>query len=325
MKKAIVLGATGGTGSAITAELIRRNIETIAFGRSERKLKQLHLTLNASPLLSLAVGDAFDAESIIQAAQSADVIIHCVAVPYNEMIQSQLPLGETVLTAASALGKKLVIIDGIYPYGKAITPRVSETHPKQPHTRKGQTKLAFEQLVFSPRWQNLSRMIVRLPDYYGPTANKSSYLGMTMEAIAAGRPAMFVGSLKVPREYIYLPDAAYMIAELAACEEAYNEEWNLPGSGIITGHELVRLARQAAGMSKPVLPLNKLLLRMSGWFDPVVGEIVEMYYLTKTPVILDGSKYTSRIGPLKATPYQTGIPETIKAIQAAKQSARQAN
>ena len=49
MEKAIVLGATGGTGQAIVSELLSRNIPVIAFGRSENKLKNLikehHLSL----------------------------------------------------------------------------------------------------------------------------------------------------------------------------------------------------------------------------------------------------------------------------------------
>ena len=30
---------------------------------------------------------------------------------------------------------------------------------------------------------------------------------------------------------------------------------------------------------------------MIGWFSPVMREMVEMSYLTETPVFLDGSKY----------------------------------
>ncbi|RNB87975.1 SDR family NAD(P)-dependent oxidoreductase [Brevibacillus nitrificans] len=41
MKRAMVVGATGGTGAAITEELIRQGIETIAFGRSGQKLELL--------------------------------------------------------------------------------------------------------------------------------------------------------------------------------------------------------------------------------------------------------------------------------------------
>lgn len=49
MQKAIVLGATGGVGAPLTAELIERGIETVAFGRSMKKLNELADQLNHSP------------------------------------------------------------------------------------------------------------------------------------------------------------------------------------------------------------------------------------------------------------------------------------
>ena len=48
MKKVIVLGATGGTGTAIVEELLNREIPTIAFGRSLTKLNQLKQKLENS-------------------------------------------------------------------------------------------------------------------------------------------------------------------------------------------------------------------------------------------------------------------------------------
>jgi short-subunit dehydrogenase len=41
VNKAIVVGATGGTGASITEDLIKRGIHTIALGRSRQKLEQL--------------------------------------------------------------------------------------------------------------------------------------------------------------------------------------------------------------------------------------------------------------------------------------------
>ncbi|GJM70024.1 hypothetical protein HMSSN036_22400 [Paenibacillus macerans] len=94
--------------------------------------------------------------------------------------------------------------------------RATEEHPKQPHTKKGKTRLAFEKMLFDGRWKRAKVLIARLPDYYGPTANEASYLGSTLKAIAAGKMAFFIGTMRVPREFVYLPDAAFMIVEAAA-------------------------------------------------------------------------------------------------------------
>ncbi|MNJ55423.1 hypothetical protein D3C77_509100 [compost metagenome] len=157
-------------------------------------------------------------------------------------------------------------------------------------------------------------MIVRLPDYYGPTANKASYLGSTLEAIAAGQMAFFIGNMRVPREYVYLPDAAKMIVELAIREEAYGQNWNIPGQGVISGKEIIRIARQASGQSKPVISLGRVGLSLIGLFEPVMKEIVEMLYLTEEPIVLSGKKYERLVGPIPGTSFERGITDTIQTL-----------
>ncbi len=312
MKKAIVLGATGGTGAAIVEELVGRSIPVIAFGRSRPKLEQLAARLGNPPHLSLAAGDAFQTEAIESAASGADVLFHCANVPYHEMEERLLPLGKAVMQAAERLGLKVVVVDGIYPYGRRQEEPVTENHPKEPHTRKGKIRLSFGQMVLNGSWKHARPLIVRLPDYYGPTANQASYLGGTLEAIAKGRMAFFIGNMDVPREYVYLPDAAQMIVELAARDDAYDQEWNIPGAGVISGHEIVRLSRVASGSAKPVIPLGKMGLSLLGMFVPVMREVVEMLYLTKEPLRLSGEKYKRVIGPVPATSYEEGITATIR-------------
>ncbi|WP_416435150.1 SDR family NAD(P)-dependent oxidoreductase [Priestia megaterium] len=314
MKKVIVLGATGGTGMAIVEELIKRGIQTIAFGRSINKLNQLKKKFGHSELLHLQVGDAFDYISICEASKEVDIIFQCVAVPYHEMEQSQLALGRAVMTAANKLGKKIVFVDGIYPYGRANKKFVDEEHSKRPHTKKGKIKLELENLIFSNCWDQAKPVIVRLPDYYGPSANANSYLGMTVLNISKGKLSAYIGSLDIPREYIYLPDAAKMIIELAENQKAYGEVWNIPGN-IISGREFIKLAQASAAKKKPVIPLKTNTIKLIGWFNPVMREMVEMSYLTETPVFLDGSKYEQYIGPIIQTPFEIGIHHTIQALK----------
>ncbi|QWU16755.1 Nucleoside-diphosphate-sugar epimerase [Paenibacillus sophorae] len=315
MEKAIVIGATGGTGAAITEELVKRGIRTIAFGRSRQKLEHFAGKLGKPAHLTLAVGDAMRPDDIVVQAGGADVLFHCANVPYNEMVNKLIPLGESVMEAAERLAIKVVAIDGIYPYGRKQMDLVTEEHPKQPHTKKGKVRLDYERMLFSKRWSKVKVMIVRLPDYYGPTANEASYLGSTLEAIAAGKMAFFVGNMHVPREFVYLPDAATMVAELAGKDFAYGQNWNIPGAGIISGREIVRIAQAASGHVKPVIPLKKLGLSMLGMSVPVMKEVIEMLYLTEDPLTLSGDKYKRLIGPITATPFQEGITSTVLALK----------
>lgn len=315
MKKAIVIGATGGTGASITEELVKRGIHTIAFGRSRQKLEQFAARLGNPEHLTIAIGDAFHPNDIASASEGADVLFHCANVPYHEMVSRLIPLGESVMEAADRLGLKVVVIDGIYSYGRRQMDRVTEEHPKQPHTKKGKIRLAYERMLFDSRWKRAKVMIVRLPDYYGPTANEASYLGSTLEAIATGKMATFIGNMQVPREFIYLPDAAVMITELAGKEDAYEQNWNIPGPGLISGKEIVRIARKASGSTKPVIPLGRIGLSLIGMAVPVMKEIVEMLYLTEEPLVLSGDKYERLIGKIPATTFEEGFTLTIRALQ----------
>lgn len=314
MKKAIVLGATGGTGTPIVDELLKRGIETTAFGRSYQKLNQLAEELGNPKHLSLKVGDVFNTKELIAACKGYDVIFNCANVPYNDMHTKLIPMGEAVMEAANELGAKIVVVDGIYPYGRKTVDHATEDHPKNPHTKKGKIRLQYEQMVFGPRWNKARKLIVRLPDYYGPSANQASYLGSTLDGIAAGKPAVFIGTMKVAREFVYLPDAAIMIVELAMREGAYEQNWHIPASGVISGRDFVAIAQRAAGTSKPVIPLGKMGLSLIGLFAPVMKEVVEMLYLTEEPFVISGEKYERLIGPIPATPYVIGITATIKTL-----------
>lgn len=315
MNKAMVIGATGGTGAAVTEELVRRGVYTIAFGRSRRKLEQFAHRLGNPTHLMIAVGDAMNSEDITSQADGADVWFHCANVPYHEMETKLVPLGESVMEAAEQMAVRVVAIDGIYPYGRRQANPVTEEHPKQPHTRKGKVRLNYERMLFSKRWKKAKVLIARLPDYYGPTANEASYLGSTLEAIASGKMAFFIGNMHIPREYIYLPDAAAMVVELAGREFAYGQNWNIPGAGLIAGRDIVRIAQAASGSVKPVIPLKKLGLSLLGIGLPVMKEVVEMLYLTEEPLTLSSDKYERLIGPIVATSFQEGIASTIKALQ----------
>ncbi|MDZ5722188.1 SDR family NAD(P)-dependent oxidoreductase [Bacillus sp. SN1] len=317
MKTAIVLGATGGTGQVIISELLTRGINVIAFGRSESKLKELMKKNNFNQQLSFKLGDIFDYKTIVEAAKDAEVIFQCANVKYQEMASRLLLLGENVMKAANILQKKIVIVDGIYVYGHQVG-NGDENHPKQPHTKKGKLRVAFENLIFSRKWENAKPLIVRLPDYYGPTS-QNSYLQPTLEGMAAHKIPIFIGNLKTPREYVYLPDAAKMIVNIAETEDAYRENWNIPGAGLISGKEIINIAREITGNRRVVIPLNKTAIRCIGMFDPFMREVVEIMYLTKEGFVLSGEKYEKRIGSIPATPFTKGLEETLRFLIRNKQ------
>ncbi|MFS0560433.1 SDR family oxidoreductase [Terribacillus sp. 179-K 1B1 HS] len=316
MKTAIVLGATGGTGQVIVSELLDRGIKVIAFGRSQSKLNKLMEKHHCNPKLTYKLGDIFDYQSIVEAVGEAEVIFQCANVKYQEMEEKLHLLGESVMKAAEKLEKRIVIVDGIYVYGHQ-TAKGDENHPRHPHTKKGKIRMEFEQLIFSNKWKKAKPLIVRLPDYYGSTS-QNSYLQPTLEGMAANKTSIFIGNLKTPREYVYLPDAAKMIVNIAEKDDSYGENWNIPGTGLISGKEIIKIARRITGNRKVVIPLTKNAIRFIGMFDSFMREIVEIMYLTKEGFVLNGEKYEKRIGSIPSTSFREGLEETLRLMMSNK-------
>jgi nucleoside-diphosphate-sugar epimerase len=318
MKKAVVLGATGGMGNALVERLLQEGIPTVAFARSADKLAALQERMMKlgydGTQLEIVLGDAFRVEDVARAAVGADVIYQSVNVPYAEWKDKLIPQAQTVIDAARAVNARIAVIDNIYAYGRRQQDKVDEQHPKKPHTRKGNYRLAMEQLYLEAQKKGVQSAIFHLPDFYGPLA-PNTLLYFTLAAIAAHKPSRYVGSQLIPREFIYMPDAAQAVVHAASFKEAYDQQWNIPGAGIITGAEIIRFANVAAGSTRKVGTVSKAMLRFVGLFQPQLRESVEMFYLNEEPLILSGQKYEQQFGKIPATPYQQAITDTILALR----------
>jgi hypothetical protein len=55
--------------------------------------------------------------------------------------------------------------------------------------------------------------------------------------------------------------------------------------------------------------LNRGMIKVGGWFNPLVGELYEMLYQNDRPYIFDSSKLAHEFG-FAPTPYATGIKMT---------------
>ncbi|CUB11383.1 hypothetical protein BN2127_JRS1_03169 [Bacillus cereus] len=121
----------------------------------------------------------------------------------------------------------------------------------------------------------------------------------------------FVGDKKIAREYIFVPDGAKAMVELALHDEAYGQTWNIPGYGVITGEEMIQYIRELTGYTKRVITVKRGIIQFIGLFDKQMKEFVEMLYLTEKPVVLSGEKYEKYIGVVPRTSYYEGLKKTI--------------
>lgn len=304
MKKALVLGATGGIGYALVRELADRGVEVVAFSRGKERL---HALYQNESRVSIFPGDALVEREVIEAADGVDVIFHAVSFPYPEWNEKHPLCIEILVRAAEMQQAKIALVDNIYAYGRQSKVEVNEDTKKEPHTKKGKIRLAMEKRL---KRSNAPSLIVHMPDLYGPNA-KNTILHETLKNVVLNKSANFVGDIKQAREYIFTLDGAKAMVELASREDTYNQNWNIPSVHPITGEEIIEILRKEVGYKKSIRTVSKTMIRFIGIFHPFMREIVEMMYLTEDPVILSGKKYEAKIGPIPRTPYKEGIKKTL--------------
>ncbi|MEC1722163.1 SDR family NAD(P)-dependent oxidoreductase [Schinkia azotoformans] len=304
MKKVLVLGASGGMGYSIVKELAQRGINVVAFARGKEKLQKL---FQDNARVTINSGDVFDLESLKEASAGVDTIFQAMSIPYSEWEQDLHIVMKNILETAKHANAKLVLVDNIYAYGKNPGHLVTEDTPKKPHTKKGNIRLQLETMV---KQSNLPFLIAHFPDFYGPNAT-NTILNYTLEGVIKNKKTLFVGDKKISREYIFTPDGAKALVELAFLDSAYGQHWNIPGSGVITGDEIVDILCEHTGYSKKVGTVSKGMVKFLGLFDKNMREVVEMFYLTEDPVVLDGGKLERAIKSIPKTPYQDGVKQTI--------------
>ena len=308
MKKALVVGASGGIGYALVCELASRDIQVIAFSRGKEKLVSL---FQHKKNVTIFAGDVFNKQEILKAAHGVDVIFHAVSFPYQEWNYKHLGCIKIMIDVAKAQQAKIALVDNIYAYGRQTTRAVTEEALKNPYTKKGRIRLAMENTL---KGSGVPSLIVHMPDLYGPNA-ENTILFATLKSVVQQKKENFVGDLHVAREFLYTIDGAKAMIELALRSDTYNQNWNIPAVHPITGEELMTTVRNITGYQKGCRSISKRMIWCIGFFSPFMKEMVEMMYLTEEPVLLSGTKYEEKIGVLPQTSYREGLYQVIDWIK----------
>ena len=313
-EKVGLFGAAGAAGQSIAAALSAAGRDYRVVGRSRAPLEA---AFGHDPHAEIVTWNPDDPASIQAASAGLQTVIYLVGVPYDQFA-AHPPLVARTLAGVEAAGvERFILIGTVYPYGRARGNPVSENHPREPHTFKGQMRLAQENLVLAAHGRKgLSTLVLRLPDFYGLNIERSLLNGVFVGA-ANGKRAQVVGPVDVPHEFIFLPDAGPVVETLTRTPAAYGRWWHLAGAGTITQREVARQAYALAGREPKLMVAGKTMLRVLGLFNPLMRELVEMNYLMTEPLVLDDSALTKLIGPIAKTSYEAGIRQAFEAARRA--------
>lgn len=305
-----LFGAAGAIGGSIAGALR-------AAGRRYRVVGRSRVPLEAGygndPLAEIVTWNPEDAASVRAACRGVDSIVYLVGVDYWKFELHPKLMKQTREAAIAERVPRLLLIGTVYPYGRPRTPRVTEDHPREPHTFKGRMRKAQEDLLLeADAAGRIKGCVLRLPDFYGPGVEKSFIHGAIVAAVDGGTANM-IGPLDAPHEFVFVPDVGPVVLKLLDEPAAFGHVWHLGGAGATTQQALVDEIGRQTGRPLKVRVAGKTMLRVIGLFSPMMREMVEMHYLLTEPVIMDDSRLQRLIGPLAKTSYEEGLRRTLAA------------
>jgi nucleoside-diphosphate-sugar epimerase len=294
-----ILGAGGPIGNELAKILA-----------AERKSFRL-VGRNPKPMAGaeLVAADLADRDQTMRAVEGSSVVHLLVGLKYDTAVWRELwprIMGNTI-EACKRAQAKLVFFDNVYMYGRVRGTMTEET-PYAPCSKKGEVRARIATMLMDEaKAGNLRALIARSADFYGPNTRNSGPNMLVLEPLAKGATASWMVNAEVPHSLTYTPDAARGVAMLAERESAWNQVWHLPTAPEPpTGREFIAMAARELGVAPKFRVLNRPMMKVVGWFNPLVGELYEMLYQSDSPYRFDSSKFAREFG-FAGTPYAEGI------------------
>lgn len=308
---ALVIGATGGVGGAVARVLLAR-------GWTVRGLNRDPAAASRKPGgagIAWIKGDAMNAADVIAAAEGVEVIFHGANPPgYRNWQGLALPMLESTIAAAKAVGARIVFPGTVYNFGPEARPLIDEGAPQVPTTRKGKIRVAMEQRLREAAATGTPVLIVRAGDFFGPHAGNNWFAAGIVKPGAPATTIRYPGRRDVGHDWAYLPDLAETMVQLIerADELGPFEVFHFRGHYFERGVGISEGVAAAIGR-----PESKI--RSFPWFAVYLGapfvemfrELIEMRYLWSERLELDNRKLVAFLGQEPHTPLLQALRETL--------------
>jgi nucleoside-diphosphate-sugar epimerase len=299
----VVIGAGGGTGSAVVGELAGRGLPTRAVTRSGKG--------DVPEGVERVAADVGSAEGAQRACEGAAVVYHCAQPPYTKWAELFRPMTEAVLGGAAAAGAKLVFADNLYVYGPPGGPMTEET-PQRAQGKKGRIRIEMADAILRAHADGRLRATIgRSSDYYGPRGTTSTVGENIMRPLLGDKRVRWLGSLDQPHTLNYLEDMARSLVTLGERDEADGQVWHLPAAEPLTGRQFLALLFEAAGRPPKIGVASRPVIRIGGLFNPLIRELNETLYQFERPFVSDASRFQAAFGPFEPTPHRAAVSRTV--------------
>jgi len=306
---ALVLGATGGSGSEIASALLHS-------GWTVRGLVRDATRPQLAADIEWHEGDAMNANDVAKAARGVGVIVHAVNPPgYRNWNTLVLPMLDNTIAAAQQNNARIVLPGTVYNFGPDALPLLSESSPQQPLTRKGAIRVQMENRLEVAATNGVRVLILRCGDFFGPRAG-NNWFSAILKPGKRLSSVNYPGQRDLPHAWAYLPDVGKTIALLLERESelAAFERFHFGGHWV-DGNTVMSAIRKAA--ADPKLPIRSFpwwLVRLASPFVTMFREVREMRYLWRQPLQLDNRKLVAFLGAEPHTDLDRAVGDTLQGM-----------
>lgn len=301
----LVLGATGGIGGEVARTLHARGWTIRALSRNAAAAAR------KDPRFEWHQGDALVAADVLAAAQGASVIIHAVNPPgYRDWEKLVLPMLDSTIAAARAVGARIVLPGTVYNFGPDAGVTLTEQSPQHPETKKGAIRVEMERRLEAA---GVPVIIVRAGDYFGPGAASNWFAG---GLITPGKP---VTAIKNParggvgHQWAYLPDVAETMARLLERADQLPRfaVYHMAGFYDADGTQMVGAIQRAVATRPPIKRFPWWIVPLLAPFMRFMRELLEMRYLWKKPLRMTNDRLVATLGAEPHTPIDEAVRTTL--------------
>ena len=297
-----ILGSGGAIGKHLAKDLLEYTDKIRLVSRNPQVV---------SGQEELVKADLLKQEEVDKAIEGSEVVYLMVGLPYSTKVwQNNWPIIMTnVINSCKKYKAKLVFFDNIYMYDPNHLNGMDEKTPQKPVSKKGIVrKQITDHLLNEVESGELTALIARCADYYGPSIKNTSALTETViNNLSKDKKADWLGSVNYKHSFTYTPDAAKATAILGNNEDAYNQVWHLPtAKNPFEGKEWISKIAMELGVKPKYRSVPKSMVKILGLFIPVMKELNEMMYQYDRDYVFDSTKFEQKFN-FTPTPYLEGI------------------
>jgi len=228
LSTALVVGA-GFIGTHVAQALAERGVQARVMTRSPLDDERVARLAGAE----LVIADASVRPALTSAAAGVDHVFFCAGGlmpaesnldPAADVSLALPPVLNMLETLRGHPGPGLTFVSsGGTVYGPPERVPVAEDHPTEPLTSYGIMKLAAEKYVLMyERLYDLHARVLRCANVYGPyqrAARGQGFIAAVLDRVRTGRPVVVYGDGLNVRDFVYAPDVARVMADLATVRD----------------------------------------------------------------------------------------------------------